>query len=328
MGPPRSGIVDTLRPTFEWVATDYDCAIQGYRVRLSSAGDERSALVTSGSTWTPESDLMPASMYSWQIAAVASDGSEGPASPMYYFFTGPLCSESQTRMVRLVSPAAGETVTYPNPPLTWSYPLTNCIPEGYDFTVWDVAEGRNALHGHGSPGTSFETGISFLQDCRLFYWWVQPIIGGSVSPNYVPSYFVTDFTGTCPGAPCDASTLLAPQPVAPENGSAWNEISATVSWTYEYPVCLPNITFHAQIARDPDFDRLIAYSDSIHWLSFNPAAAFLDDCTTYYWRVAAETGTRSHSSANSSRSTSQSPSVRSSSFLFTTTSIGKGTKRG
>jgi hypothetical protein len=100
---------------------------------------------------------------------------------------------------------------------------------------------------------------------------------------------VRHISGSCPGAPCDASTLVAPQPVAPADGATWTAPSPVVSWNYAYPACASRLLFRVEVARDESFTDLVVYTDSMPggWMTFDPAAARLDDCTTYYWHIAA-----------------------------------------
>ncbi|MBN2388657.1 MAG: SH3 domain-containing protein [Anaerolineales bacterium] len=294
-GPSTSGITEDLTPEFPWTAA-YDCDFDGFRVEVALDGDFTAPGLVIGTTgpdagsWTPSGDLQPASHYQWRVAAYVG-GVVGDYSPERSFFTGPACADDQRWTVTLESPGFGTVVAEEHPALAWSYPDASCLPEGYQFRVQNQDTSAMALSGEGGPYAGFETNVPFLDDCQLYYWWVQPVIGGTASEHYVPAYFVTDFHGTCPGMPCDAAGLVSPQPLSPLDGSAWTGNYPIVRWDYPYPVCLAGLDFHAEVARDLAFTDLVVYGDVPGgWLTFDPAAAVLDDCTTYYWHVAADTG--------------------------------------
>ncbi len=55
VGPFSQPIIDTLRPTFEWIPTAYACEIQGYLVSVTAAdGGGVSEQIDDGTTWAME----------------------------------------------------------------------------------------------------------------------------------------------------------------------------------------------------------------------------------------------------------------------------------
>lgn len=284
-------IIDTLRPTFEWLPTAYACEIRGYLVSVTAAdGTTIGMQVNDGTSWAMDVNLEAATEYTWDVAAVALDGSVGPASPPFSFFTGPACETEQAWTMSLDTPAPGAVVSVPDPLLDWSRPPASCVPRDYLVTVQAQPAGTIVLQRNSGPRTLFGAGDPFLADCSLYHWWVQPFFGSVLAEAHSTAYFVTNFTGSCPGAPCDASRLVAPVPLSPAEGAAWAGAFPVLAWDYALPACLPQIVFHVQVARDPAFDRLVVYSDDLPggWTSFAPAAVQLDDCADYYWRVAAD----------------------------------------
>lgn len=217
------------------------------------------------------------------LMLLAASGCVPAATP-----AAPACTDAQAWPVHLDSPAEGQVVSEDSPELHWTYD-DRCVPDAYAFAVLDgYPDGNTVLDGTtASPQPNFDTPLPFLQDCQVYYWWVKPIIGGEVIENEIPGYFVTDFTGSCPGVPCILETLAAPVPLTPANGAAWTQVSPSVTWEYPYPACLSTVTFHIEIARDEQFADLLVYGDNKGWMVFDPAAAQMQDCTTYYWHVAA-----------------------------------------
>jgi hypothetical protein len=49
----------------------------------------------------------------------------------------PTCPTESLQQVTLVSPAQTSVVDSLNPTLEWTYPSTECAPEGYAITLWE-----------------------------------------------------------------------------------------------------------------------------------------------------------------------------------------------
>jgi hypothetical protein len=286
LSPFGGELVDTLYPEYSW-QSEYDCAIHYYRVEAKSAGGTVDYVQTG--PFVPTVSLDAATEYQWRVAAVAWDGSVGPFTEWATFVTGPLCNATQAWRVVQDDPVNGLSVIDASPDLTWHYPDGSCVPDSYDFAVFQGSpDGSPAISGNtGGSMSGFQTGLSYLQDCQAYYWRVDPIIAGTKVENAIPSYFVTNFNNACLGLPCDAGSLVAPIPLTPKNGETYTETYPTVTWEYSYPVCLNNIDFHIEIARDDQFDSVLVWGDTRGWQIFNPAAAIMEDCTNYYWHVAA-----------------------------------------
>jgi uncharacterized protein YraI len=136
---------------------------------------------------------------------------------------------------------------------------------------------------------TFDPAAATLQDCTTYYWRVAASQEG-LGPYSETWSFTTDFSGACPGGACDVTALPAPTPVSPEDGADWTGTYPVVTWDYPHPGCEPLITFHAEVARDSRFTDLVVFGDIPgQYDTFDPAAVVLDDCTTYYWHVAAAT---------------------------------------
>src|SRR5688572_17925936 len=112
-------------------------------------------------------------------------------------FTGctlplPTCPTADLQQVDLVSPIPLSIVDSLNPTLQWTYPSTECAPEGYAITLW---EGpvliTNIGGGTGNPSTSWGPG-SPLQPGKQYRWTVAPINGTTLGP---PSSTFIFFTG-------------------------------------------------------------------------------------------------------------------------------------
>jgi hypothetical protein len=211
---PNSQLVPDLQPTLQWV---YGGACHdAFGLEIAPDGDFTAPGIileqTSGpqTTWTLTEMLQPASVYAWRAYAI-SGTSTGPYSPEPWFWTGPICPSSVPDVPELVSPIQGEIVIDPSPPLDWSYPDVGCLPEAYQFQVSTLADfQQTVLSGStGSPQTSFETGVEFLQDCTTYYWRVA-VQHGLVPAEYsLVEQFSTDFQGTCNMTPLETPTFYA-----------------------------------------------------------------------------------------------------------------------
>jgi uncharacterized protein YraI len=287
-GPKYGEIISSLRPSFSWQSAN-DCSISAYQFEI---GNDQTGLIANptGTAWTVSTDLDQATKYYWKVAAVAADGSIGPYSISYEFFTGPTCVADQSLEISLDSPKNGSVITSASPVLSWSYKNESCVPEKNSFTVQNQATGQTALRGDGGAYTSFQTSLDYLQDCQLYRWWVVPTLAGQPAQSYAfyTASFVTNFNNACPDSACDAATLSPPTLVSPADGAIWTNPSPSISWSFDNTFCRNNLRFLAEVGSDPGFSPgTFAYVElpGTSDLGFDFAAYALEDCTDYYWRV-------------------------------------------
>jgi hypothetical protein len=196
-------IVPTLQPELSWIY-DGPCPPDGFRLEVAPGGEFASPdtliATTDGVTtsWRPARDLQPATRYAWRVAA-RSGSALGPYSISQTFFTGPTCDGADLQAPSPVSPEQEGIVNDPSPILEWSYPVTSCLQETYNFEVSaDPAFSSPVLAGHAGPATAFETEIGYLVDCTPYFWRVRAVYGEDISGPYsAVGIFFCDFVGGC-----------------------------------------------------------------------------------------------------------------------------------
>lgn len=194
----------------------------------------------------------------------------------------PTCPTDSLQQVTLISPAQVSVVDTLNPTLQWSYPSTECNPEGYAITLWEgPVMTANLGGGTGNPSTSWGPGSPLLPG-RQYRWQVAPINGTTLGPQSDTFIFFT-------GPSCSAASLAAPTLLQPADGASFNEATDLLWWDYTAG-CTPT-GYQVDVATDAAFTSLLDLGSSIdvpltRMLFGEP----LIDCQTYYWRVAAKSG--------------------------------------
>jgi hypothetical protein len=147
-----------------------------------------------------------------------------------------------------------------------------------------------------SYGLEFYTGIPFLEDCETYFWRVTAqAAAGNATSNIIQ--FWTDFEGTCPKVPeCSEDALEAPSLVLPENYSIVTTPNPELVYQFNTPDCAPESS-EFWVSEDPSFSTYAihgagdydtaTYPDA---MIFGTGIEFLDDCTTYYWKVEVRIG--------------------------------------
>ena len=301
---PSNELVPSLQPSIQWFYPE-DCVPDNYRLEVAEEGDFNASSVIIESIgggqvpWTLTQSLQPNTLYQWRVAAEIGT-STSDYSPSLAFWTGPLCNASGLNPPMLVGPAYGEIVQDDSPILSWEYSNYDCIPEGYHFEVASDLQFTNLkISGDGlGPWTSFETNVSYLDDCGLYYWWVAGQTGGVMGGHNL-SLFYTDFTGSCSQFSCDSTQLVPPDPVYPINGETVTDIGDPFrfQWQYLDPVCIPD-GYYFEVYTGPDFasnpvGQGFALDSRVPgWgpLPELPSYVVLPDCMTYKWHVAALQG--------------------------------------
>ena len=301
---PSNELVPSLQPSIQWFYPE-DCEPDAYQLEVAENGDFNSPsviveFVGGGQVpWTLIQSLQPATLYQWRVAAEIGS-STGATSPSLSFWTGPVCNVSSLNTPLLIDPPYGATVQDDSPELVWEYPNTACLPEGYQFEVASDYQFTNLMISGGGPGpwTSFETGVPFLDDCGLYYWWAAAETAGVMSGHNV-SLFYADFTGNCPQFSCDSTQLAPPDPLYPIGGQAVADLGDPFRFQWEYldPACVPD-GYYFEVYSGVDF----ASTPVGHGFALDsrvpgwgpipelPAYVILPDCMTFHWHVAALQG--------------------------------------
>ena len=224
-------VVDSLRPTVEWMYLDPACVPESYEVKLQK--DEHvpnSHLSTqeiivdetvSGyvNSWTPSFDLEPVQKYTYSIFVQNASGTSGSSVT---FFTGPLCrSKNQLAPILRMPPNGG--VVYQNSGgelfFEWEYG-GECLPNGFQIQISSDASFAP------EAGYFYEIDVplpnryaiinafSGIIPCDTYFWRIRPRLGtvesGEEGPFSAPwSFYLAG--EACPLlVPADLGPTLEP----------------------------------------------------------------------------------------------------------------------
>ncbi|MCJ7708550.1 MAG: hypothetical protein MUO38_13150 [Anaerolineales bacterium] len=83
--------------TFQWVYNPAGCVPSTFEIQVSQAASfnnySGTTLAADQSHWSPEVGLLSATVYYWRLRAAVPDG-QGPWSPIWSFYTGPVCGSA------------------------------------------------------------------------------------------------------------------------------------------------------------------------------------------------------------------------------------------
>ena len=285
-------------PSFQWAYPDEACIPPGYHLQVSTAEDFSALsldqlLPTPSLTARPASELTNCGVYHWRVAAT-SGGGDGPFSEARRFSTniGAACTGTCT-VDQLVAPQPISPAPYANVGtaptmelvpglLQWWYPMP-CFPEGYGIHLSTTADFSGpslggGLHPVTVTGGSWSPAV-LLEPATQYYWEVFAGIGTAFGP---PSPLRSFFTGPA----CEeAADSLPPTLLTPLDGVLVDTRSPWLHWTAGAASCIPD-GHSIYLGTDDDFSGEAPYSSypTLPATTFIPE--LLDDCTTYYWRVA------------------------------------------
>ena len=286
--PGDDDVVASLTPRFEWSYPDGSCMPEGYHLTLYDAPDLSSWVIDANNptmhhfdfeAGVPIDDCMT---YSWHVAAV-SEGVEGPYSDVGTFSVNAAgacpCEPSGLVQPVPVWPGPYEIVPDLLPVLEWSFPGT-CEVGGYAVhlsTLFDMSD-TSLFGGTGSPSTSWAPGVS-LEHATQYWWQVAAGEGTDFGPYSQKRSFFT-------GPECSSfAGLPAPELIFPEDGEYITELTAWLHYKPGEPGCIPD-GYLLDLQTDPSFGGTNLLTE-YNFPATNVLTDPLDDCTTYYWRVAA-----------------------------------------
>ncbi len=283
ISPNWREVMDGSAAVLEWSYPD-TCDPEEFEIILSKDRDyaviEHTQLVPGDSTtWTPPT-LDTAEEFWWRVRAKVGSSYGGYSGERRSFFTLPYCTAGDLYRANLVSPAYGGIFTRGYDSLEWEWPISACIPESYrvELSTESDFSDTSLNGGTGSPGTRWGPG-SPLDPATQYFWRITPFADGTWGPTSIAYSFFTDPI-------CSGASLVAPNAVTPLNGDTLATANPDFEWTYPHTGCSPEGT-HFQIATTPDFSTLYIYADNPNQASRRMAFGVpLNDCTTYYWRVA------------------------------------------
>ena len=283
VSPDWREVVDGTTAVLEWSYPD-TCEPDQFEIILSQERDysviEHTQLVSgSSTTWTPPT-LDIAEEYFWRVRAKVGATFGGYSNELRSFFTLPYCTSGDLYMPSLLLPEYGGIFTRGYDSLEWEWPLSTCIPESYRVelsTEPDFVD--TSLNGAtGGPGTRWGPGSPLAPATQ--YWWRITAFADSVfGPPSISYSFFTD--PICPGG-----SLVAPSAVSPLDWEIVTTVNPEFNWTYPDTSCSPE-GVHLQIATTPDFSTIFINADNPTHASRSMVFGYpLNDCQTYYWRVA------------------------------------------
>jgi hypothetical protein len=284
-------------PSFQWTYPDGTCVPAGYHLQASASEDFSSLLMdlnldTPSKIAVPMIDLENCGVYHWRVAAKAG-GTDGPYSALNSFSVNAgasctqTCTEEQLIAPQPISPAhyanVGTSPTLELVPglLQWSYPMP-CLPEGFGIHLSTTPDFSGPSLGGGvSPVTATGgswTPTDLLEPATQYWWEVFAGVGTTIGPSSPRRSFFT-------GPVCEvAGDSLPPTLVKPLDGATVDTLHPDLHYTAGTGSCVPD-GFAIYLGTDSDFDGEDAYSSfNFPFSTFIPDA--LDDCTTYFWKVA------------------------------------------
>ena len=279
--------------TFHWVYNPAGCVPSTFEIQVSQSASfynySGTTLGADQSDWSPEVGLLSATVYYWRMRAAVPDG-QGPWSPIWSFYTGPICDAGSLVAPEPIFPL-GYMFVYDAPFLQWTYPSDACLPAGYhlqvsgseDFSTLDLD-----LNMAGS--STLATPAIDLDNCAEYFWRVAASDGATDGPFSPTQSFSLNVAGGCAQA-CSPDQLEAPVPTNPPPGAIVDALQPLLQWGYPYP-CLPDgFTIHLSVDREFPDTSLFGSSGPPTMMGGNWSPPVpLEPATKYFWEVAARVG--------------------------------------
>ncbi|MGD8822107.1 MAG: fibronectin type III domain-containing protein [Anaerolineales bacterium] len=315
--PAPGEIIEENYATLHYIAGGASpCLPDGYFVDLqtdsSFSGTTLLGEYEIPGTFLMTEELDDCTTYYWRVAPII-DGVQGPFSDtraftvaidptcMPYSFQMPeipyldleLCGPEDLSAPELVSPPqfsvlgntpGASTVPIPDEFFQWSY--TGCQPELFkvifswepDFGIARMGETDGELSW---PRPDAEWPQIPIEAGTEYWWYVYGWADGVLGP---PSEMRIFFTGPTCGA---AEVVPAPVILEPTEGEAIPSTTVTLHWEPGEPKCVPQMGYFIDIQTESDFSGTNILPDP--WFPKHTLATIdgLEDCTTYYVRMAA-----------------------------------------
>ncbi len=282
-------------PAYEWDYPDPSCAPVGYHLQVSSTPDFSNIVMDlkhddSDTLWTPAVALPDCDQYYWRVAAIAENGGghyvDGPFSDVLSFSVNvgfacpvPTCDPVDIPQPVLYSPGSYSIIADLTPSLEWNNPGM-CDPESYliHLSTENDFSDTSLFGATGTPDAVWSPSSS-LEEATQYWWEVAGSVGSTTGPFSSKQSFFT-------GPECiSLSDVVAPERLAPEDGAHLDSLVARLRYTPGDPGCIPD-GYSLNLQEDPSFsgtNLLGDYSMPGTTVYTDP----LDDCTIYYWKVAA-----------------------------------------
>ena len=190
---------------FQW--SPINCFPDKYKLRFSHDPDwgiARAGTTDGEISWPspdaefPQVGMEPATEYFWNVRAW-TDGVNGPDSPTWTFFTGPMCDvPADLAAPELIEPDDGAEILALEVMLNFKPGEPGCIPDGYYIDVQTSADfsGTNMYAGDWASKHSFFT-VTGLADCTMYYWRIAQVEDSTFGPFSEGRSFFTNESGFC-----------------------------------------------------------------------------------------------------------------------------------
>jgi hypothetical protein len=159
-------------------------------------------------------------------------------------------------------------------------------PRSYAIAYWWVEASVNSV----------EIDPSFMENCSKYYWDVTAVNRTGVANWSEPALIWTDFYGSCGGwGYCDTPGSLEFNYMNfwPYSGQTIWTTNPSLLWDLNDPEgahCAVD-NFHWEVSTTPTFDTTVTSGDTIERSYFPPSGShYLEDCSLYFWRVTAQSG--------------------------------------
>jgi hypothetical protein len=212
LSPIRREVTDDLTPELRW---SYPfCRPLNNQIEITESRgcwdtwvvDEGrlflSETIGTDTTWSPETELEPLTLYMWRVAGIIHDVM-GEYSDPGCFWTGPICDPDSLAAPEQAGPEDIAVITREFVVLSWRYP-ESCMPHNFraELSADPSFTGENMMDDSGvsrnRPAFS-QVSMATLENCTEYYWRVSARVGSVWGP-YSPVWtFTTDFHGTCGG---------------------------------------------------------------------------------------------------------------------------------
>ena len=193
--------------------------------------------------------------------------------------TLPTCDPIGLPLPNILSPGFGGVFSIGSDNLTWEFPYTTCVPEGYivEISVEPGFIDTSLNETITSPATVLSPS-STLQPATKYYWQVSAYVGSTEGPSSIPHYFYTEPV-------CNIGSLVSPELLYPADSSVITTLNPEFDWNYPDPTCFPD-GFHFRVSEDPGMGNFAIESfNPNNWSDDVFFGVPLDDCTVYYYQV-------------------------------------------
>jgi hypothetical protein len=295
LGPWEARTLFFDDPYYSWDYQDPACAPEGYHIQVSSdqtfASTDVDHLIHDPVLgWKPTTTLSDCTVYYWRIAGTEG-GVDGPFSDpvSFYVSVDGLCPTPECPPTGLIAPEAigpkamgqggfYEIVSSLTPTFEWDYP-TYCDPPGFVIRLEPEFDLSGSPLQGGFGLTDSWTPVVPLETATQYWWDVAAISPPALGPSDKNTFFT--------GPECSfGDTLGPPELISPSNGTQIHEPYAWLHFTAGTSVgCIPD-GYTVDLQTDPNFMGP-SLLQTFSFPATNVITEELDDCTEYFWRVAA-----------------------------------------